>query len=1209
MTTARATDRLHPKGADEGKMERHRFPISGGSAGAVIRQRDWSGTVLGPSERWPVALRNALMLMLESPESMYLVWGADFIFFHNDTYAPVLGARLERAIGMPAADLWPDAWPQVRPLVDQALGGTAIKVEDLLVLIDREGRSQDSWWSFSYSPLRNDAGDVAGVICVTNETTGKVLAERARSSEVKRFRELFEQSPSFVAALHGPEHVFFLANPAYRRMVGDRELLGKRVRDALPEVAGQGLFEMLDHVLQTGEAVTGNGMQVSLRQAEGEPKLRTLDFVYQPIRDAAGAVTGVFVEGTDVTEAYATAQQLRISEDRNRQVLDSAIDYAIIASDLDGRITRWNAGAQNVLGWSEAEMLGQTAHRFFTPEDVAAGQVEREMQAALDEGRGADERWHLRKSGALFWASGEMTPLRDASGAVEGFVKVLRDRTAEHRTDEALRASEARLRRAQEAGQVGIFSVELATNVIYGTPEFCRIFGLDSADGIDPAIIEALVHPDDVELASHASDRLTGAAPGEAEYRIVHGVSGEIRRIARRAEFERDAAGGATRMVGVVQDVTERRAAQRAVELSEAKFRAFAQAVPNHVWTASADGVLDWANDRAYAYGGRHEADLLRDGWAAWLHPEDVEAAAAAWMHSVATGEEYATEFRIRRSDGVYCWHLARAVPLRDAAGAITGWLGTNTDIEQQKASEQALRELNDELEERVDARTRERDRAWRNSRDLIVVIDTAGIFHEVSPAARQILGWNPEEMIGKSVFDFIHPDDTVPTDDALDEASNGPLPTFENRYRHKHGGYRTLSWTAGPEDDLITATARDVTEANEQAEALLQAQEALRQAQKMEAVGQLTGGIAHDFNNLLTGITGNLELLKVRAAQGRYDALDRYVTAAQGAAQRAASLTQRLLAFSRRQTLDPRPTDVNRLVAGMDDLIRRSIGPDVGLEFVGAGGLWSTLVDAPQLENALLNLCINARDAMPGGGRITIETANKWLDARSAGERELPAGQYISLCVTDTGTGMTPEVISRAFDPFFTTKPLGAGTGLGLSMIYGFARQSGGQVRIYSEVGQGTTMCLYLPRHYGDDAVEEEDQNDRADLRAVEGETVLVVDDEPTIRLLVAEILEEAGYRILQASDGPAGVRIMESTTRIDLLVTDVGLPGGLNGRQVADAGRALRPGLKVLFITGYAENAAVGNGHLEPGMELLTKPFGMDELAARIRDMITTA
>ena len=246
-------------------------------------------------------------------------------------------------------------------------------------------------------------------------------------------------------------------------------------------------------------------------------------------------------------------------------------------------------------------------------------------------------------------------------------------------------------------------------------------------------------------------------------------------------------------------------------------------------------------------------------------------------------------------------------------------------------------------------------------------------------------------------------------------------------------------------------------------------AEEALRQSQKMEAVGQLTGGIAHDFNNLLTGIIGSLDLLQVRLRQGRTTEIDRYVAAAQGASKRAAALTHRLLAFSRRQTLDPKPTDVNRLVIGMEELIRRTVGPQITVEVVTAGGLWSTLIDSSQLENALLNLCINARDAMPEGGRITIETANKWLDERAAKDRDLPPGQYLSLCVTDNGTGMTPDVIARAFDPFFTTKPIGQGTGLGLSMVYGFVRQSGGQVRIYSEVGHGTTMCLYLPRHYGD--------------------------------------------------------------------------------------------------------------------------------------------
>ncbi len=383
------------------------------------------------------------------------------------------------------------------------------------------------------------------------------------------------------------------------------------------------------------------------------------------------------------------------------------------------------------------------------------------------------------------------------------------------------------------------------------------------------------------------------------------------------------------------------------------------------------------------------------------------------------------------------------------------------------------------------------------------------------------------------------------------------------------------------------------------------QAEEALRQSQKMEAVGQLTGGIAHDFNNLLTGIIGSLDLLQVRLRQGRTAEIDRYVAAAQGASKRAAALTHRLLAFSRRQTLDPKQTDVNRLVIGMEELIRRTVGPQITLEVVTAGGLWSTLIDSSQLESALLNLCINARDAMPEGGRITIETANKWLDDRAAKDRDLPPGQYLSLCVTDTGTGMTPDVIARAFDPFFTTKPIGQGTGLGLSMVYGFVRQSGGQVRIYSEVGHGTTMCLYLPRHYGNAAENVVTDAPATSTPARSGKTVLVVDDEPSVRMLVTEVLEELGYISVEAPDGPAGLRMLQSDMRIDLLITDVGLPGGINGRQLADAARTTRPDLRVLFITGYAENAIIGNGQLEPNMGVLTKPFVMETLARRIIEM----
>ncbi|MDB5599532.1 MAG: hypothetical protein JWN71_1576 [Xanthobacteraceae bacterium] len=530
----------------------------------------------------------------------------------------------------------------------------------------------------------------------------------------------------------------------------------------------------------------------------------------------------------------------------------------------------------------------------------------------------------------------------------------------------------------------------------------------------------------------------------------------------------------------------ERVSAEAELKASEKQFRTFAQAMPNHVWTAPSNGKLDWFNAQVYEYSGMKPGELDGDGWGAMIHPEDRAESFRRWHQAAATGRDYENEFRLRRHDGAWRWHLSRAVTLRDDDGTIVRWIGTNTDVDDQKNAETLL-------EQRLEQRTA----------------------------------------------------------------------------------------------------------------ALAQTEAQLRQAVKMEAVGQLTGGIAHDFNNLLGAISGSLELLERRLSEGRTLNLNRYISAAQEGARRAATLTQRLLAFSRRQTLDPRPTDANRLIDGMAELIQRSVGPTVEVEVIGGAGLWITKVDPSQLESSLLNLCINARDAMaPNGGRLTVETANRWLDETAAKERELPPGQYISLCVSDTGTGMGPDVIARAFDPFYTTKPLGEGTGLGLSMVYGFVRQSGGQVRIYSELGNGTTMCLYLPRYIG--------SADAADQCLVEqidpghGETVLVIEDEASIRMLIVEVLQESGYRVIEAADGQAGLQVLQTDARIDLLVTDVGLPGGINGRQVADAARVHRPDLKVLFITGFAENAAIGNGLLGPGMEVITKPFVMTTFANKARDLI---
>ena len=489
-----------------------------------------------------------------------------------------------------------------------------------------------------------------------------------------------------------------------------------------------------------------------------------------------------------------------------------------------------------------------------------------------------------------------------------------------------------------------------------------------------------------------------------------------------------------------------------------------------------------------------------------------------------------------------------------------------------------------------------------------IYLLDLDGQVASWNPGAEKIKGYTADEIIGQHFSRFYIPEDAeagVPGN-ALAAARREGRYEAEGWRQRKDGSrfWASVVIDAIHDDGKLIGFAkvtRDLTERRQAQLQLEEAREQLFQAQKMEAIGQLTGGIAHDFNNLLTGISGSLELLQKRVAQGRIGDLDRFITAAQGGASRAAALTHRLLAFARRQTLDPKPISPNRLIVEMEELIRRSVGPSIKLETVLAGELATALCDPNQLENAILNLCINARDAMPDGGHLTIETANTQLN-----ERDVEPGQYIAICVTDTGTGMPPDVLTRVFDPFYTTKPMGQGTGLGLSMIYGFAKQSGGHVRINSKVGHGTTVRIYLPCHSGEVEEEIEPIKLHAVARAQSGETVLIVDDDPTVRMLIAEVLEELGYAAIEVADSNAGLKVLQSDVRIDLLITDVGLPRGINGRQMAEAGRQRRSKLPILFITGYAEIAAIGSGRLEPGMHVMTKPFAMEAMASRIKSII---
>jgi len=604
------------------------------------------------------------------------------------------------------------------------------------------------------------------------------------------------------------------------------------------------------------------------------------------------------------------------------------------------------------------------------------------------------------------------------------------------------------------------------------------------------------------------------------------------------------------------------------------------------------------------------------------IHPDDRDRVSADIQEAMSRGGAYRCEYRVRQADGSYRWIEANGRAELDEQGEAVRFPGILMDIESRRSAEA------------------ERDRMSALLRTFTAAVpgvvyakDLEGRLIVANDGVTRLVGKPPELYLGKTDLEFLEDKaqarQIMETDRHIMHGGKGALQIEERVDMPDGTATYWLSVKAPLCDEAgevigligssIDVTARRNAEAqllelNRTLEAKIEqavaereaAQAALRQSQKMEAVGQLTGGIAHDFNNLLAGITGSLELIKLRLKQGRIADTERYLTVAQGAAQRAASLTHRLLAFSRRQTLMPVHTDVNTLISEMEELIRRTVGPAIQLKVELHATSSTCLVDPAQVENSLLNLCINARDALEGGGSIAIRTYNEELVQGADLDPELSPGTYFTICVADDGVGMSTETLTRAFEPFFTTKPVGAGTGLGLSMIYGFAKQSGGQVRIESEVGQGARVYLQLPSHKVEVVAAGRAEPLPESELACSGETVLVVDDEPSVRMFVSESLGSCGYIVIEATDSLAGLQLLRSDTRIDLLVTDIGLPGGTDGRQMADTGRSIRPGLPVLYMTGYAQPNVLDNAQLEPDTAVLTKPFTLEALTLNVNALL---
>nr|WP_249153892.1 PAS domain-containing protein [Janthinobacterium lividum] len=641
-------------------------------------------------------------------------------------------------------------------------------------------------------------------------------------------------------------------------------------------------------------------------------------------------------------------------------------------------------------------------------------------------------------------------------------------------------------------------------------------------NGLGTSWLDA-IHPEDVPYSLAAWSEAVGSGqPFDQEMRVRR-QDGQYRWMHSRAYCRQDERGQPAKWYGSCEDIDEHWQARNALLDSEAQFRSLASTMPNQAWLAHGSGATYWVNEQVCDYTGQSLKSLVTSGFRHCVHPDDMLSTQQSWDRAVATASAYEHEFRMRRaSDGAYRWFLARALPLFDEAGTVLRWVGTNTDVQEQKNVLEKMAYLNSSLEVEMANRTADRDRMWRLSTDIMLVADLAGMIIAVNPAWSQILERPEIESLGMDFISLVHPDDRMAALKDLSRLAHGaPTLRMENRYRRRDGGYRWISWTAVPAQKLIHAIGRDVTDEKEARLALVRSEQALLQAQKLESIGKLTGGVAHDFNNVLQIISGNLQLLKLTVADNPQAA--RRLASAASAVERGAKLSSQLLAFARRQPLRPLVTDLGRLLRRMHELIRRALGEAITEETFISEGLWHTLVDPNQMENVLLNMAINARDAMQKGGRLTFTLSNVTLDAAYASRHaDVLEGQYVLLTITDTGHGMARDVIDQIFEPFFTTKREGEGTGLGLSMAYGFIRQSAGHIKVHSAPGAGTTFKIYLPR-----SLETLAEPPPGLTGPVLGgsETILVVEDDAPVQHTVVDMLRGLGYDVLHADDGASAL------------------------------------------------------------------------------------
>ncbi len=906
------------------------------------------------------------------------------------------------------------------------------------------------------------------------------------------------------------------------------------------------------------------------------------------------------------------------------------LSEGVIIAGVTGNLLFVNAAAERLHGVNALDVAPDEyteTYHLFTLDGDAYPFAELPLSRAVAKGETVeDERWRIRRpDGSDIVAIGSARPLIE-DGRQIGAILHLRDDSERFEAERRVRESDAQVRLVLDSAAGAFYSVDREGNTTLVSRGFLDLMGFERSSEAVGQKLHAIIHhshPDGshypVEQCpiyqcarngtpAHVPEevffRLDGT-PVPVEYWVAPIMDGSVQV-------------GAT---CTIIDLTERMAVDAVLRESEARFRNMADHAPVMMWVTEPDGRCSYLNRGWYDFTGQTEADALGFGWLKAVHPDDAAEAERAFIEASATSTPFRVEYRLQRADGTYRWAIDAAAPRFGAAGQFLGFVGSVVDIDERKAIEQALSERSEEFYTLAD-----------NIPALAWMAYSDGDIFWYNRRWYEYTGTTSETQLGTG-WEAVHDPDVLPSVVARWQACLDTFEPFEMTFplRRADGQYRPFLTRVVPiRDDRgkvvrwfgtnvdisdQVAAERALSRLNETLENRVaeevarrgEAEEALRQSQKMETLGQLTGGIAHDFNNLLQIITGNLDILR-RTIPADSPRLERSVENAFKGAERAAILTQRLLAFSRRQPLVPKVFNANKLVAGMSELLHRAIGETVEIETVLGAGLWRVEADTNQLETALLNLAINSRDAMPAGGKLTIETANTHLDQGYADQNSgVTAGQYVVICVSDSGAGMDAATAERAFDPFFTTKEVGKGTGLGLSMVYGFVKQSGGHLKIYSEPDEGTTVKIYLPRHHGEEAEIEDTVHSLPAPTSSDGETILVCEDDDDVRAYSVNSLRELGYRVIEAANGQEALRQLEKAAgQVNLLFTDIVLPGGMTGAMVAEEARRIQPGLKVLFTTGYARNAIVHHGRVDPGVELLSKPFSFADLAGRVRDLL---